>query len=161
MQPLFSAQDNLGTVPRNMCVRSNHRHCGMHLEAYSRKGGQDTARVLVRTIATPISLALLDTVQWDQCSLSNARLCAIPYSGHLSWRYAVGAAQWIAGTSHSGPYFATGCRPADLRTIHQSKVSLSSLQLHKICSEAIRGKGEPRKGTPRISMMVVDGGVSY
>ncbi|PBK98475.1 hypothetical protein ARMGADRAFT_1008883 [Armillaria gallica] len=73
-----------------MCVQSNQRHRGMHSEAYSRKGGQDTARVLVRTVATPISLALLDTVQWDQCSLSNVRLCAVLYSGHSSWRYAVG-----------------------------------------------------------------------
>ena len=56
------------------------------------------------------------------------------------------AAQLIAGTSRRGPYFATGRRPADLRTIHQSEVSLSNLQLRKICSEAIRGRGSQETG---------------
>ncbi len=128
----------------------------MHSGAYSRKGGQDKitwppfleqaptrtlaiscqdiARVLVvRTVATAISLALLDTVHWDKCSPSNVRLCAVTYSGHSSWRYEVSgqAVQLVAGTSRRGPYFSSECRPADLRMIHQSKV-LSHLQLRKI-----------------------------
>ncbi len=135
--------DNLGTIPRNMCVQSNRRRRRMHSGAYSRKGGQDIARVLVvRTVATPISLALLDTVHWDKCSPNNVRLCAVAYSGHSSWRYEVRgrAAHLVAGTSRRGPYFAPECRPADLRIIHQRKV-LSHLQLRKIRPEAIRGKG--------------------
>ncbi|PBK92298.1 hypothetical protein ARMGADRAFT_1013511 [Armillaria gallica] len=72
-----------------MCIQSNRQHRGMHSEAYLRKGDQDTARVLVRTVATPTSLALLDTVRWDKCSLSNIQLCAVPYSSHSSWWYVV------------------------------------------------------------------------
>ncbi|PBK85120.1 hypothetical protein ARMGADRAFT_592297 [Armillaria gallica] len=55
-------------------------------------------------------------------------------------------AQLIAGTSCCGPYFATGYCPADLCTIHQSKVSLSNLQLRRICPEAIRGRGSQETG---------------
>ncbi len=57
------------------------------------------------------------------------------------------AAQLIAGTGRHGPNFAPGCRPADLRTIHQSKASLSSLQLCKIRPEAIRGARRTEGGS--------------